>query len=42
MKKEVDEYNARIDAEIAKQNREIDAYNQKIKDSITIKISSID
>jgi len=42
MKGKVDEYNSKIDAAIAKQNREIDAYNQKIKDSATIRISSTD
>jgi len=40
MKKDVDEHNAKIDAEIAKHNREIDAYNQKIKNSVTIRITS--
>jgi len=42
MKKKVDKHNAKIDAAIAKQNREIDAYNQKIKDSVRIRISLTD
>jgi len=42
IKKEVDKHNAKIDEEIANENRKIDAYNQKIKDSVRIRISLTD
>ncbi len=40
IKKEIDEYSAEIDAEIADENHKIDVYNEKIKDTVTIKVSA--
>ncbi|MBI5787972.1 MAG: hypothetical protein HZA78_03850 [Candidatus Schekmanbacteria bacterium] len=38
MNREIDEYNAGIDAEIAQRNREIDAHNERVRESVIIKI----
>ena len=42
IKQKIDEHNAKIDSEIVQNNCQIDNYNQKIKDSIILKIAPIE
>jgi hypothetical protein len=39
--REIDEYNAEIEAEIAQRNKEIDEYNENVRDSIVIKMKLV-